>query len=79
MFNKNQKHFSLPRMTAKKPKFSHGGRRPGAGRKCLNGARVLLTVRIAPEVRAVLMARIGRERGALTRYVEELIKADLGL
>jgi len=60
-------------MTKKKPKSTHGGRRAGAGRKPRNG-RALLTVRIDRQLRAELIAKIGRERGALTRCIENLIK-----
>jgi hypothetical protein len=60
-----------------KSKSSHGGVRPGAGRRKRVNGRVLLTVRIESKLRKEVLAKIGRTRGALTRYIEELIKKDV--
>ena len=60
--------------TAKKT--THGGRRRRAGRPKANG-RVLLTVRVEPDLRQRLEAKAVAEKCSLTELVERLLKTAL--
>jgi hypothetical protein len=60
--------------TAKKT--THGGPRPRAGRPKANG-RVLLTVRVEPDLRQRLEAKAAVEKCSLTELVERLLKSAL--
>src|SRR6266446_9042198 len=55
----------------------HGGARAGAGRQAPLGRQVLLTIRILPGLRELILAKAGPQKGALTRYVEGVLKRDL--
>jgi len=57
-------------------KTTHGGRRPRAGRPKANG-RVMLTVRVEPELRQRLAAKAKAEKCSLTELVERLLRAGL--
>jgi len=54
-----------------------GGARPGAGRRAPLGKRVPFTVRVPPQLRNEMLDKAGPGKGALTLYVEGLIKKDL--